>query len=76
MSNNYPNIKYIVRTVRTEHLYYSRTGDREDDFCFTRREDKAMLFDSEEIAIDALKRYFLNSTTVREPYEIVKIYIF
>ena len=76
MSKNYPNIKYIVRTVRTEHLYYSRTGDREDDFCFTRREDKAMLFDTEEIAIDALKRYFLNSTTVREPYEIVKIYIF
>ncbi len=76
MSKNYPEIKYIVRTVRTEHLYYSRTGDREDDFCFTRREDKAMLFDTEEIAIDALKRYFLNSTTVREPYEIVKVYIF
>ena len=76
MSKNYPKIKYIVRTVRTEHLYYSRTGDREDDFFFTRREDKAMLFDTEEIAIDALKRYFLNSTTVREPYEIVKIYIF
>ena len=76
MCKNYPNIKYIVRTVRTEHLYYSRTGDREDDFCFTRREDKAMLFDSKEMAIDALKRYFLNSTTVREIYEIVKIYMY
>ena len=76
MCKNYPNIKYIVRTVRTEHLYYSRTGDREDDFCFTRREDKAMLFDTEEIAIDAMNMYFFNNTVVKEIYEIVKIYIF
>lgn len=76
MCKNYPNIKYIVRTVRTEHLYYSRTGDREDDFCFTRREDKAMLFDTEEIAIDAMNMYFFNNTVVKEIYEIVKVYIF
>ena len=76
MSKNYPKIKYIVRTVRTEHLYYSRTGDRDDNFYFRDRDGKAVLFDSKEMAIDAMKRYFLNSTTVREIYEIVKIYIF
>ena len=76
MCKNYPKIKYIVRTVRTEHLYCSRTGDREDNFCFTRREDKAILFDSEEMAIDAMKAYFLNNTVVKEIYEIVKVYMF
>ena len=35
-----------------------------------------MLFDSKEMAIDAMKMYFLNSTTVRELYEIVKVYMF
>ena len=76
MCKNYPKIKYIVRTVRTEHLYYGKAEDRDDNFYFTRREDKAMLFDSKEMAIDALKRYFLNSTTVRDIYEIVKIYMY
>ena len=76
MCKNYPKIKYIVRTVRTEHLYYGKAEDREDDFCFTRREDKAILFDSEEMAIDAMKAYFLNNTVVKEIYEIVKVYMF
>lgn len=76
MCKNYPNIKYIVRTVGSKHLYYGKTGDRDDNFYFRDRDGKAVLFDSEEMAIDALKRYFLNSTTVREIYEIVKIYMY
>ena len=54
MCKNYPKIKYLVRTVRTEHLYYGRTGDGENDFGFTRREDKSILFDSKELAIDVI----------------------
>ena len=76
MCKNYPKIKYIVRTVRTEHLYYGKAEDREDNFYFTYRDGRAILFDSEELAIEAMKRYFLNSTTVRELYEIVKVYMF
>ena len=76
MCKNYPNIKYIVRPVGTEHLYYGKAEDRDDKFYFRDRDGKAVLFDSKEMAIDAMKRYFLNSTTVREIYEIFKVYIF
>ena len=76
MCKNYPNIKYIVKPVKSKHLYYGKAEDRDDNFYFRDRDGKAVLFDSEEMAIDVMKRYFLNSTTVREVYEIVKIYMY
>ena len=65
--------KYIIRTIRTEHLYYSKQEN--GDIGFSRREDKAILFDSEEIALDCITIFYFNNRVVKEMIEIVKVYI-
>lgn len=46
-----------------------------DDIGFTRREDNAILFDSEGLALDCITIFYFYNRVVKEMIEIVKVYV-